>query len=66
MARKRKVIQPGPVKGYPVTQPKEDRPSLGWGMAEEAAKDLESRGSKVDKAVDKATGNKKEPRWKQQ
>lgn len=36
-----------------------DRPSLGSGMAEEAAKDLETRETRIDKAVKEATGGKK-------
>lgn len=36
---------------------RKDRPSLGTGMAENAARDLEGRGSRIDRAIKKATGS---------
>lgn len=62
MAGKKKIIKPGPIAAYPVTQPSGDRPSLGSGMAESAAQDLETRQTRVDRAIRKATGNKRKPR----
>lgn len=35
---------------------KGDRPSLGTGLAENAAQKLEGRGSRIDRAVTRATG----------
>lgn len=51
----KRVIQPGPVPGMPVTQPDEqrDRPSLGSGAAEEAARDIEGRQERRQGVMDR-------------
>ena len=52
--KEKRVIQPKPVPGLPITQRTEngkDRPSLGTGQAEKAARELEGRRSRVDQAV---------------
>lgn len=41
---------------YPVTKPRGSRPSLGSGMAEDAAKDVEGRGDTIDSQIDRAMG----------
>lgn len=33
-----------------------DRPSLGWGLAEQGAKDVEGRGDTIDSQIDRAMG----------
>lgn len=33
-----------------------DRPFLGWGLAEEGAKDVEGRGDTIDSQIDRAMG----------
>lgn len=50
---------PNKQKGKHYGNGNSDRPGLGWGMAESAAQDLESRGSRIDRAVSQATGSKK-------
>lgn len=53
MAKKSKVIQPGPVPGLPITQRGggKKRPSMGTGIAEKGARDVETRQTKQDRAI---------------
>lgn len=58
---KKKVIEPGPVPGMPITQPDKDkkRPSLGSGAAEDAAKDLEKSKKDRKKKMKELFGDRK-------